>query len=148
MEQQGFSIQITQQIENITSACNLIVTTTPSTSPLVKHINKGTHITAVGADSPHKQEIASSIFGQADIIVADSITQCIERGDIAHAIKDGIIQQNKLIELGIIIAGNNPGRRSDEQITIADLTGLAVQDIAIAKTIFKGIVDELPSLVG
>jgi ornithine cyclodeaminase len=139
MEQEGFSIQITQEIEALTSSCNLIVTTTPSTSPLLwaAQIKKGTHITAVGADSPHKQELDSNIFGKADMIVADSILQCIERGDIAHAIKDGVINQEKLVELGAIISGKSPGRASDEQITIADLTGLAVQDIAIAKAVFE-----------
>jgi ornithine cyclodeaminase len=139
MEQEGFSIQITQEIEAITSDCNLIVTTTPSTSPLLlaTQIKKGTHITAIGADSPHKQELDFNIFEKADIIVADSIAQCIERGDIAHAIKDGVIKQEKLVELGAIISGKSPRRTSDEQITIADLTGLAVQDIAIAKAVFE-----------
>lgn len=139
MAQKGFSIQTTQEIEVVTSGCNLIVTTTPSTSPLLwaTQIKKGTHITAVGADSPHKQELDSNIFGKADIIVADSIKQCIERGDIAHAIKDGVIHQDKLVELGTVISGASPRRTSDEQITIADLTGLAVQDIAIAQAIFE-----------
>lgn len=139
MEQEGFSIQITQEIESVTSNCNLIITTTPSTSPLLfaTQIKKGTHITAIGADSLHKQEIDSNIFEKADIIVADSIAQCIERGDTAHAIKKGVIKQKKLVELGVIISGKRPGRTSDEQITIADLTGLAVQDIAIAKTVFE-----------
>lgn len=137
MEQEGFSIQVTQDIEIVTSACNLIVTTTPSTTPLIHHIKKGTHITAVGADSPHKQELSASILSKADIIVADSIKQCIERGDIAHAIKDGVIHQDKVVELGSIISGVKQRRTSDEQITIADLTGLAVQDIAVAKAVFQ-----------
>lgn len=139
MEQEGFSIQITQEMENVTSKCNLIVTTTPSTTPLLwaAQIKKGTHITAVGADSPHKQELDANIFGQADIIVTDSIEQCIERGDVAHAIKNGVINRDKLIELGAVISGISPRRTSDEQITIADLTGLVVQDIEIAKAVFE-----------
>src|SRR3990167_2943302 len=139
MKQEGFSIQITQEIEAVTSGCNLIVTTTPSTSPLLwaTQIKKGTHITAVGADSPHKQELDSNIFGIADMIAVDSIEQCLERGDTAHAIKEGVINQGKLVELGSIISGTSPRRTSDTQITIADLTGLAVQDIAIAKAVFE-----------
>lgn len=141
MEQEGFSIQSTQEIEFVTSDCNLIATTTPSTFPLLltTQIKKGTHITAIGADSPHKQELDSNIFEKANIIVADSIAQCIERGDIAHAIKNGVIQQDKLVELGAIISGKSPKRTSEEQITIADLTGLAVQDIAIAKAVYTAI---------
>lgn len=93
----------------------------------------GTPIPAVGRDSPHKQERDSNGFGKADIIVADSILQCIARGDIAQAIKDGVINQEKLVQLKAIISCASPRCTSHEQITIADLTGLAVQGIAIAK---------------
>jgi ornithine cyclodeaminase len=138
VEKEGFSIRITQKIEDITSGCNLIVTTTPSRSPLLlaNQIRKGTHITAVGADSPHKQELDTAIFEQADLVVADSIVQCMERGDIAHAVKNKMISQNKIIELGNVVSSISPSRISDEQITVADLTGLAVQDIEIAKAIY------------
>jgi len=139
VKKEGFSIQITQNIEKVTSSCNLIVTTTPSISPLLwaNQIRKGTHITAVGADSPHKQELAANIFEIANIVVADSIEQCIARGEIAHAIKGNIISKNRLVELGNVISGISPSRTSAEQITIADLTGLAIQDIEIAKAVFE-----------
>ncbi|SRR5579883_367232 len=138
MQEKGFSVSVTQVMEEITSNCNLIVTTTPATSPLLwgDQIQKGTHITAVGTDSAYKQELDSAIFKKADVIVADSIVQCIERGDIAHAIRDNVINKEKLVELGNILSGINRGRMSDEQITVADLTGVAVQDIAIAKLIY------------
>jgi ornithine cyclodeaminase len=71
------------------------------------------------------------------MIAVDSIEQCIERGDTAHAIKKGVINQEKLVELGNIISGISPKRTSDEQITIADLAGLAVQDMAIARAVFE-----------
>lgn len=137
----GFKIQITHDIENVTSRCNLIVTTTPSTIPLIfeKQIKNGTHITAIGADSSYKQELDSALFKSANIIVADSISQCVERGDIAHAIKDHVINKTHIVELGNIISGKNHGRTSDNQITITDLTGLAVQDIAIAKMVYLAV---------
>lgn len=115
--------------------------TTPATSPILfaEQIKKGTHITAVGADTPHKQELNEDIFKIADVVVADRIKQCIERGDIAHAIHKKIIEVNKIIELGSIILESNDGRTSDDQITVADLTGLAVQDIQIAKSVFEAI---------
>lgn len=139
MEKAGFHIQTTKNIDKVADACNLIVTTTPSESPLLfaKQIKKGTHITAVGTDTPLKQELDENIFKIADVIVADSISQCIERGDIAHAIRKKIIEKNKLIELGTILSGKSKGRTSEDQISIADLTGLAVQDIQIAKAVFK-----------
>lgn len=141
MQNEGFKVQITQNSDHITTACNLIVTTTPSNQPLLfaKQIKKSTHITAVGADTPHKQELEDKIFGIADIVVADSISQCTERGDIAHAIRNNIINPSKLLELGNIIAGKCTGRSSDDQITVVDLTGLAVQDIQIAKAVYDAM---------
>ncbi len=139
MQNEGFNIHTTENVEELASNANLIITTTPSSTPILfaKHIKKGTHITAVGADSPHKQELDENIFGLADIIVADSISQCCERGDIAHAIKNKIISPNNIIELGNIISGKTHGRSNDNQITIVDLTGLAVQDIQIAKVVYE-----------
>lgn len=141
MENNGFQVTPTKSIEEVTSSCNFIITTTPSISPLLfaKQIKHGTHITAVGSDSPQKQELDENIFKNADVIVADSIKQCVERGDIAHAIHKKIINEKQLVELGNIISGKNKGRIDDQQITIADLTGLAVQDIQIAKLVFEAI---------
>lgn len=141
MENKGFQVASTKKIEEVTSSCNFIITTTPSTSPLLfaNQIKKGTHITAVGTDSPQKQELDENIFKNADVIVADSIKQCVERGDIAHAVQKKIINEGQLVELGNIILGQNKGRTDDQQITIADLTGLAVQDIQIAKSVFEAI---------
>jgi ornithine cyclodeaminase len=137
MEKEGFSVKTTRIVEDITSDCRLIVTATPSSLPILfsHQIKKGTHITAVGADSPHKQELHENIFGIADIIAADSISQCVERGDISHAIKSKTISVVNILELGDIISGRSKGRVDDNQITVADLTGLAVQDIQIAKAV-------------
>lgn len=139
MECGGFQVKPTQSLDEVTSSCNFIITTTPATSPLLfaNQIKQGTHITAVGADSPQKQELDENIFKNADVIVADSIKQCVERGDIAHAIHKRIIDEGELIELGTIICGQNKGRVNEQQITIADLTGIAVQDIQIAKSIYS-----------
>ncbi|MBD2465836.1 ornithine cyclodeaminase family protein [Oscillatoria sp. FACHB-1407] len=136
-----FNIAVAQTLQDLTSTCNLIVTTTPSTVPLIhsNYIQPGTHITAVGADTPHKQELDPMIFAGADCVVADSIPQCIERGDIAHAIAQRYITPAHLIELGDIISNKAPGRISNDQITVTDLTGLAVQDIQIAKVIYETV---------
>jgi ornithine cyclodeaminase len=137
MQRYGFTIQTTQILSDLTSQCNLIVTTTPSCKPLLfaEHIKNGTHITAVGADTPDKQELDSHLFSKADVIVVDSISQCMERGDSAHALRNKVIHVNQLIELGSVISGGSLGRTHEDQITIADLTGLAVQDLQIAKAV-------------
>ncbi|MGB0383735.1 MAG: ornithine cyclodeaminase family protein [Ardenticatenaceae bacterium] len=136
----GFTIESTLNTPDILATCNLIVTTTPATAPLLKAAGKlphGLHITAVGADTAHKQELDPAILQQADLVVADSIPQCLERGEIYQAIKAGTIKQDTLLELGRVILGKNPSRSSDNQITVADLTGVAVQDIQIAKAVYE-----------
>ncbi len=138
MEKFVFDIILTENIEEVTNNCNLIVTTTPSTKPLIfaNQIQPGTHITAMGADSEGKQELDPQLFTKADVVLADSIEQCIDHGDISHAVKGGILGQDKIIELGSLIK-IGAKRENDEQITIADLTGVAVQDIQITKAILS-----------
>ena len=140
MEQLGYSISIATHIEEVPANCNLIVTTTTSRQPLISYnqLQKGTHITAVGSDTPSKQELDQVILGEADLVVADSISQCLERGEIFHAFKEGILQQDDIVELGQVIEGKIEGRTSEDQITIADLTGVAVQDIQISKAVYEG----------
>jgi ornithine cyclodeaminase len=136
----GFAVAKTTDAGDIENTCNLIITTTPATSPiLVGSLLPGTHVTAMGSDTHEKQEIESSILGSADLLVADSIVQCLERGEIHQALKTNAIKESDIVELGSIIAGDAEGRNSDEQITIADLTGVAVQDIQITKAIFEAL---------
>ena len=129
-----FDINIAESTTQVTHNSNLIVTTTPSNTPLISadNILPGTHITAVGSDNAHKQELDSKILAKADILIADSISQCMHRGEIYQALKQNIITQNNITELGIAIQNNSLQRSTDQQITVADLTGVAVQDIMIA----------------
>ncbi|MFQ5421080.1 MAG: ornithine cyclodeaminase family protein, partial [Anaerolineae bacterium] len=128
MEAHGFHIETTRDTSEILRTCNLIVTTTPALKPLLqaRDLQPGTHITAVGSDTPQKQELDEAILAQADAVVVDSIAQCLERGETRHAIKAGQIHKNTLIELGNVIQGKTKARTADSQITVADLTGVAV----------------------
>lgn len=139
MESKGFEVEITNDASELFKRCNLVVTCTPATQPLLdsRELRPGTHITAVGSDTPNKQELEASVLSRADVVVADSIAQCRVRGEIGQAIKAGSIQEEDIIELGALIYGEAQGRRNQSQITVADLTGVAVQDIQIAKAIFK-----------
>lgn len=141
MASQGFQVQTTLDASDIGATCNLIVTTTPSHTPLlqVADIRPGTHITAIGSDTPHKQELESAVLGRADIVVADSIPQCLARGEIFKALEEQAIVEDDLRELGHVIAGDVSGRDNDQQITVADLTGVAVQDIQITKGIYEAL---------
>jgi len=141
-----FRIETTLDTTDIQRQCNLIVTTTPATRPLlsIAHLQPGTHITAVGSDTPEKQELESAILAEADVVVADSISQCKLRGEIAQALRRGDVQSNDVLELGNIISGAVSGRTSDEQTTVADLTGVAVQDIQIASAVVTAATNRLP----
>ena len=139
MKKLGFKVKLGESAKSIASECNLIITATASKEPLLNEndILRGTHITAMGSDTPGKRELGPGIIKSADIVVADSINQCQERGEIAYALKDGDISNQKIVELGDILSGKRLGRQDEEQITVADLTGVAVQDIQIATAVFK-----------
>ena len=139
MQAEGFVIETTRDVSQIAASCRLIVTTTPSKKPLLqaRMLQKGTHITAMGSDTAEKQELDPAILRYADVVVADSISQCMERGEIFRAIQAGMLGKEKIKELGRIITGAEQGRLSQDQITVADLTGVAVQDITIASAVFE-----------
>lgn len=131
---EAFHITVAESIEEITEKCNLIVTTTPSTKPLLfgHQIRPGTHITAVGADGKEKQELDESVFDCADLIVVDSLHQCSQYGDLSHAKN---IDLSSIIELGKLV--NDPIRRKPSWITVADLTGIATMDLQVAKAVYQ-----------
>lgn len=141
MEAEGFQIETATQVSEVAKYCNLIVCTTPSKSPLLhwQDLRPGTHITAVGSDTPEKQELDPMILKQADVVVGDSLAQCRLRGEIYQALRSGAINEEKPEELGRVISGSSPGRSRDSQISVADLTGVAVQDIVIASAVYNSI---------
>jgi len=108
------------------------VTTTAARDPIVKHaaVGPGTHITAVGADAPGKHELEPGLLVSADVLVADNRSQCFDHGELAV-----VDPATKVAELGEVLAGSAPGRQHAREITIADLTGIAAQDIAIAQVV-------------
>lgn len=138
MEGHGFTVEITRDPREVADRCRLIVTTTPALEPLLMagDIRPGTHLTAVGSDTPDKQELDPGILARADRVVADSLSQCRLRGEISHALRSRAITEADVVELGAVIARKQPGRTGHEQITVADLTGVAVQDLQIAAAIF------------
>ena len=139
MARLGFQVDLSSAPKEVAKECNLIITTTASTVPLLSSINiqPGTHITAMGSDTLTKQELEVDILSMADLVVADSIAQCKERGEIFHGLTSGSITKDAIVELGSILNGSQAGRSSPDQITVADLTGVAVQDIQIAAAVHK-----------
>ncbi len=131
------TIEATTDMNYLTGNCNLIVTTTPAKAPLIMadQVRPGTHITAMGSDDQGKQELDTALLEKADILVADSRAQCIQYGEMSHGVKSGVIGEENIIEMGNVISDISLGRKNDNQITIADQTGVAVQDIQIAKMV-------------
>lgn len=142
------TVQIASSPAQVASKCNLIVTTTPSTIPLlfVKDIMPGTHITAVGSDTSNKQELDSSLLAKADLIISDSIPQSKSRGEIYRAVLDHKITHEKVTELGVALQNPSLCRTTDDQISIVDLTGVAVQDIVISKAVYQAYINQIQNL--
>lgn len=135
----SLNVSVVTDLEQACQQSDIIVTTTTSSTPFIKAewITPGTHISAIGADAPGKQELMNDVAGNADVIVADSISQCIDHGEIEEAAKRGLIDQSEVLELGNILTNPKLGRKSDNQITLADFTGIAALDIAMAKIIWQ-----------
>jgi len=139
MSPHGLNLETTLVADEIAATCNLIVTATPSHTPLLRadQIKQGTHITAMGSDTQEKNELEPAILRNADLVVADSIEQCRVRGEIYHALEAGELADGVVHELGNVISDPTLHRSSDSQITVADLTGVAVQDIQISKAVYQ-----------
>ena len=130
---------IETNLEKLVTESRLIITTTSSKDPLIQSewVKPGTHITAVGSDTPEKCELDPNLLSKADLVVADSLEQNLIRGEIHQAIKRSLIDSESIVELGEIFAGLKPGRINEDSITIADLTGVAVQDLVIAQAVLE-----------
>lgn len=130
----GLPVTVAATAAEAVAGADIVVTTTPSAEPLLQAawLAPGQHVTAMGSDAEHKNEIDPAAIARADLYVADSLAQTRLLGELHHAIEAGLIAADAPYpELGQIIAGA-PGRTSPGQITICDLTGTGVQDTAIA----------------
>ena len=135
----GLEIEAAPTLDDLVSQCNLIVTTTSARSPLIRadQVQQGTHITAMGSDDHGKQELEAEVLGKADLVVADSVSQCVDHGECFGAVREGHIAADSILELGNVIKNGEIGRTTEDQITVADLTGVAIQDIQIAKMVAR-----------
>jgi ectoine utilization protein EutC len=122
-------------LERVVREADVVVTTTSAREPLLmaEWLHPGLHITAMGSDAPGKQELDPEVLGRADRVVVDRRSQCERLGELRGALAAGTVSPDRPIdELGEIVAGSKPGRRSAEEITVCDLTGTGAQDTAIA----------------
>ncbi len=137
---QAVETRIAPALESAVRDHRVIVTATASTTPLVmaSWVGPGTHVTSVGTGSPEKIELEPALLARADKLVADRVFQTERYGNLHHAIAAGAVTRDKVYaELGDLAAGRLPGRESATEITVADLTGVGVQDAAIAQAVVE-----------
>ncbi len=123
------------QAREAVEGADIVVLTTPSPRPILSAdwLSAGQHVTAMGSDAEHKNELDPAAIRRADLYVADSLDQTRRLGELHHAIDADLIgAEESFPELGAIIAATAAGRTDASQITVADLTGTGVQDTAIA----------------
>jgi len=128
-------VEVIESPEQVVRNSDVVITTTPAREPIIQAdwLHPGLHITAMGSDAEHKQEIESEVLARVDKLVCDTKAQCARLGELHHALDSGVISdQSNIIELGQITSNKVSGRDRDDQITICDLTGTGVQDTAIA----------------
>jgi ornithine cyclodeaminase len=136
----GMRVAVSRSVQEAVAGSDVIVTATMSTEPLVfrEWVPKGAHITAVGSDSPEKQELDVGVLASADKVVCDSIQQCARLGELHHAIEKGAMAETDVHgELGEVLLGKKAGREEDDEITVCDLTGLAVQDVVASQLVYE-----------
>ncbi|MCZ4307101.1 cyclodeaminase [Zoogloeaceae bacterium G21618-S1] len=130
----GIAITPCTDIDQAMADADVAITTTPSREPLIqaRHLRPGLHITAMGSDAEHKNEIAPDALA-ACTYVCDRVSQVRVLGELHHAIDAGTVAADaQPAELGQVIAGQRPGRSRADEVTLCDLTGTGAQDTAIA----------------
>ena len=133
---------IAPALESAVRDHRVIVTATASTTPLVmaSWVAPGTHVTSVGTGSPEKIELDPALLARADKLVADRVLQTERYGNLHHAVAAGAVTRDSVYaELGDLAAGRRPGRERADEITVADLTGVGVQDAAIAQAVVEAL---------
>lgn len=131
----GISVTAAPSLAEMVRQSHAVITATPAREPLVMtaDLHPGLHITAMGSDGPGKQELDAQVLARADVVVCDRRAQCERLGELQHAVAAGLdVSKMRIVELGDVAAGKQAGRTREEQITVCDLTGVGVQDTAIA----------------
>jgi ornithine cyclodeaminase len=95
----------------------------------------------LGSDGAGKQELDPALLARADRLVVDSRDQCARLGELQHALAAGLVRMEQTVELGEIVAGRAPARRSDAELIVCDLTGVGVQDVAAATLVLETLPD-------
>lgn len=140
---EGLAVGRAGSVRAAVEGARVVITCTASREPLVaaEWLSPGTHVTALGADGADKQELHPEVLERADVVVVDSRPQCAAIGELHHAIEAGLLREDDAVELGEVIGAARPGRTSEDQLTVCDLTGVGVQDVAAAALVMRRVGD-------
>ncbi|KIC33269.1 iminosuccinate reductase BhcD [Leisingera sp. ANG-M7] len=122
---------------------DVIISITSAFAPslMADHVSPGTHIACMGTDTKGKQEVEAELLVKSSVFT-DEVAQSISIGEAQHAVAQGLIQESDVAQIGAVINGTNPGRTSDDQITLFDGTGVGLQDLAVAASVVEVAVEK------
>jgi ornithine cyclodeaminase len=138
----GAEILPMDSVADAVDGADLVVAVTPSRAPLVLPgmLAPGATVIAVGSDGPEKRELAAEVVAGADKVVTDRTEQCVRLGELHHAVDAGLMAAADVwAELGQVVTGERPGRAGDDETIVCDLTGVGVQDAAIAQVAYEAL---------
>jgi ornithine cyclodeaminase len=149
MSAEGWNIHVADRIDELLKECDLIVTTTSSREPLLgkdltilsNRKKTGLHISCIGSDAPGKMELTPELVAKANLLVADTVQQTIERGEFQAAVREGLVAPESIVSLGSLIENKQLHRKSegDSRLTIFDSSGVALQDCVVAQMTFEAL---------
>lgn len=134
----GIPVRVAGSAREMVQGADIVITATNARAAVIKDawLPPGVHIIDVGADGEGMQELEPAIFGRARVF-CDSLEQCAAIGELQHPLKLGIISREQVTEIGDVIIGAAAGRQADDEITVFDTTGVAIQDLAAAHHVYQ-----------
>ena len=151
-ESLGLDVQPTDAPEEIPVGADILITATTSREPVLRGdwLRPGQHINAVGVNFAYKREVDGEVVRRSSFIVVDSKEQArLECGDLVAPVSEGELEWGDVSELGQVVCGKSSGRRTDEDITLFESQGIAIEDVAVARRVFelgreRGVGEALP----
>ena len=136
----GINIESMLAVEDVVRDSDIVITVTNSETPVFRGawLQAGTHVNAVGSNHVRRREVDKTVVQAATLIVTDSVEQAkMEAGDLVQAHQEGALDWGRVQELSSIVSGMNPGRTSQDAITLFESQGLALEDIAVAGYVYE-----------